>query len=205
MKNNLWIFGDSLSVGYNPFNTNGYLFPTDNWWSNILAHKLNFECINPSGVGNSNYQIRHKFYENFGDIKENDIVIFQFTFENRINFEPGNISIENIKNLNLDDIIINEWNYKWNIFYPKIIKWLNDKNVKVLFWSSENNVPNNILNENWIELPAGKYGVWENWLNVTDSLWIKNEDGRVDKHFNQYGHKLFADFIYLKIKSIYLL
>ena len=192
MKHKLWVFGDSLSVGYNPFNTNGYLYPKPNWWSNILADKLNMESENPSGVGNSNYQIRHKLYESFGDIKENDIIIFQFTFHNRINLEPGNIQIENVSNLNVDDILQNEWNYKWNTFYPKIINWCRERNIKCLFWSSENDIPNHIIDKHWITSPNGGYGVWENWLNI-------------DKHFNITAHNQFAEHIFKKINKDYTL
>lgn len=200
MKNKLWVFGDSLSVGYNPFNTNGYLYDKSNWWCNILADKLNIECVNPSGVGNSNYQIRHKFYEVFGDIKENDIVIFQFTFHNRINLEPGNIQIDSVLNVNIDDILQNEWNYKWNTFYPKVTKWMDERHIKYLFWSSENDIPNHIISKHWISSPNGGYGVWESWLNVDDVLWIKTDDGKIDKHFNLSAHSLFAEHILKKIQ-----
>ena len=200
--NKLWVFGDSLSVGYNPFNTNGYLYPKSNWWSNILADKLNMECINPSGVGNSNSQIRQKFYENFGDIQSGDLVIFQFTFRHRIKFEPGNIDLDMMDELiNPDNILRDEWNQNWNVFYPRIRRWLRERNINYFFWSSENDIPQMYIDERWIESPNGGYGIWENWLNLDNRLWIENEDGRVDKHFNLYAHTEFAEHIFKKINK----
>lgn len=200
--NKLWVFGDSLSVGYNPFDNNTYLFPKENWWSTILADKLGMECENPSGVGNANTQIRQKFYENFGDIQSGDLVIFQFTFRNRIKFEPGNIDLDMMNGLvDPDNILRDEWNQMWNVFYPRIRRWLKERNINYLFWSSENYVPQMYIDEHWIESPDGGYGIWENWLNINESLWI-TDNGRIDRHFNEIGHQLFSEHIYKKINTI---
>ena len=142
MKNKLWIFGDSLSTGYNPFLTENYLYPTEITWPYLLAKDLNLQLNNIAGVGDSNFQIRKKFYENFGDFKNGDFIVFQYTFKNRIKFEPGNIPIEHINYTNdIDSLIMDDYNVMWHDFYPKVIRWLKEKNINFIFWSTESNLP----------------------------------------------------------------
>jgi hypothetical protein len=110
----------------------------------------------------------------------------KYSFRTRIKFEPGNIDLDMMDGLvDPDNILRDEWNQMWNVFYPRIRRWFNERNIKYLFWSSENNVPDIYIDDYWIESPNGGYGIWESWLNVNESLWIKNDDGRIDKRLHE--------------------
>ncbi len=56
------------------------------------------------------------------------------------------------------------------------------------------------LDEHWIESPNGGYGIWESWLNINETLWI-NDNGKIDRHFNEIGHELFSEHIFEKINK----
>lgn len=77
--NNIWIFGCSFSSGYLEVDR-------ENSYGNLLSKELNLGIKNLASAGDSNDIIFNKLVNNLKDIKENDIIIYQFTNFNRIGF-----------------------------------------------------------------------------------------------------------------------
>lgn len=201
MKNKLWVFGDSLSTGYNSFVPN-CLYPKEFWWSSILAEKLNLESINTAGSGNDRFQILVKWLTNWNDISENDIVIYQIGFKDRYNLQPLNINaldlpFELLKDKNLENYYFGE--YGFNLFEKVVLNW--GKKLNLYFWNVYENWQEYDKCPNKLVSPNGDKSLWENYLWKDNSLWIYNDEGFEDRHFNKDGHQLIANSFYEQIKK----
>ena len=80
MKNNLIIFGDSFSTH---FTTNNSVVLEESW-PVLLSKKLNLNLINNALPGASNGEITNEIFKKYDDIKDDDIVILEIGFFNRI-------------------------------------------------------------------------------------------------------------------------
>lgn len=208
----LWIFGDSLSVGFNSFIPNK-LYDKRDWWSTHLGNKLGCdEVINTAGAGNDRLQILHKWLTNWNDIDSNDIVIYQIGFKDRYNLQPLNINALDIADYifeqkgngtnDINSILENHWSgaeWGYELFNKVVLNWGKDKQIyfwnMTEDWQEYKNLPNKLHS------PNGSSSVWEGWLNQDDKLWIWHRDGWHDKHFNQEAHIKLAESFYKQING----
>ena len=75
----IWTFGCSFSSGY-------LEVPQEMSYSNLLGKEIRCDVKNNSKPGNCNEKIYHDLTSNINNIKENDIIIYQFSSFNRIGF-----------------------------------------------------------------------------------------------------------------------
>ena len=105
LKECIWCFGDSFTVGIGS--------PIEHTWVNVLQLRLNQRCVNISMDGASNQWIARKVIEVLKIIKPKLIVI-QWSFIHRGESESVNLTDENrridvVKNLNVDELKINNY------------------------------------------------------------------------------------------------
>jgi hypothetical protein len=90
MKNTLYVFGCSFSEIFTKDNYESYYNYKNKklpkTWSEILAKNLNLNLKNYAKGGNCNEVILQSFAQNLNSFKENDIVIFQWSFPERFSW-----------------------------------------------------------------------------------------------------------------------
>jgi hypothetical protein len=74
---NLWIFGCSFSSGY-------LKIPREKSYGNLIASELGYNIMNLANAGRSNDMLFYELMCNINNIKEDDIIIFQFSSFDRI-------------------------------------------------------------------------------------------------------------------------
>ena len=77
--NTIWVFGCSFSSGHSGV-------PQESTYGNLLAKELNYNIKNLSSAGASNDILFYRFNQNLNNLKDGDIVLYQFTGFNRIGF-----------------------------------------------------------------------------------------------------------------------
>lgn len=209
-KNNLWVFGDSFSMPFDMAMHNTFFKKYLNklniekidMWGDMLSSKLNLDLINTAVGGSDNYTIFQKFCENCHNIKENDVVIinwsrierFRISLSDKPNFRtvlPMKTHESFYKDIiftetDLNKILIDRDNY---IFQNEINMWasfINEfcklKNVKILFWGICEHQPYFFLHygKEFVKKQGG-------WKILHDFPELD------DHHFSINGHILFTN------------
>jgi len=162
--NSIWCFGDSFTAGHGctpEFEyCQNYKKDKDNLWCNHLGNLLNMNVINNGKNGCSNDIIFDLMLENFNNIKPNDIVIIGKTFSYRYDIPSLNIKNEWVP---AHDVIYHKEKYNeeqyqtilnFSYHFAKdkkyknrqnnrinfLISLLNEKNIKTLLWSVEEDI-----------------------------------------------------------------
>lgn len=200
-QKNIWVFGDSFSVPFERIKNDHPYVPYKGYcpkiFSEILCDNLNYNLMDNSHGGSSNYDIFHTFIKCVENINDGDIIIFGWTQIIRfriasIRNDFYNVIIavaEQMKQLidiptkSLEDITFNRSNnsiyYDELCDYIKIIKQ-SKPNCKILHWTWVEPVFNDKIENNFYNLliPFKKYQT------------VKEEtNGDVeDFHYGESGH-----------------
>jgi hypothetical protein len=197
LKPKLFVFGDSFTQSFTDH------FSTNNDWStkyknfktytpknfaDLLSENLDIKCINNGKGGCSNYNIFDTFLENFKSIKDNDIVIFNWTSESRfrisddvnqfIDITPFNphppqnkyVSKKSTEEIGKNRVTNNIW-WKEIINFIEIIQELLPK-VKILHWTwvdPRNDYQDDLWNDEMINDDKNCIDIG-NWEDVDDEL-----------------------------------
>jgi hypothetical protein len=203
--NTIHTFGDSFTFGHGCVENctfNGYYAyknDNDDIWPNHLAKRLEMNIINYGKTAFCNEQIFDSILKNFDSIKENDIVIIEKTYHNRLSVPNDSrwvsaLSIDYTSNL--------YWKNKLKNFFSKeevetLINFQYYFSPKKLYEKRNNdrfNFIKKILVDNikvkdciiW-DMPK-VYDSFESIKTATNSEFI-------DFHFSFKGHKQFAEYI----------
>ena len=199
----IWVFGDSFSVNFEDFgkgnfksidnylDSKGYIPKT---YSQLLAEELNEDITNLSMIGSDNSLIILRIMENYNKIKENDIVLINWTAIERfkiayVNNWASSLTFNSkILSRNVyDEIAL----LRANILYIKeqltFIKFVEEifKTQKLFQWT------------------------WQTIFltdKFMDSTILKETNDKIDDiHYGEYGHKLLYNHISneLKIKRTF--
>jgi hypothetical protein len=189
----IWIFGDSFSANFDYFkkgnyksideylNYKGYIPKT---YSQLLAEELNEEITNLSRIGSDNSLIILRIMENYSKIKENDIVLinwtsierFKIVFEN--DWVPSLTYNTNVLSINVyDEISL----LRQHVLYIKeqltFIKFVEEifKTQRVFQWTWQT-----IFNT-------------DKFMNYTI---LKETNNKIDDtHYGEDGHKFLYNYI----------
>lgn len=208
MKNKLWVFGCSFGTGFNQPGKD-----VDYNWPFLLSEKLNLHLNNFASPGLGNWENILKFVDVRDDISENDYIIFQFTFFDRINFFPH---IRHVKTFseyfsknNYEEFaqVNKDVNFEW--FKKHILNWSQKRKIKLYCITAEGQFSSdfdryaNIIN--FIPAPNHSYknpnySFYTGWQDDNEETWIKL-DNDYDKHFNKLGHDIMANNILTHIND----
>ncbi len=179
-QKNLWVFGDSFSVPYKRIENEHPYVPYKGYcpkiFSNIISEKLNFNLMDCSHGGSSNYDIFHNYIKKLDEIKDGDTIIFGWTqvirfriASKRNDFYDVIIAVvEHMKDLidvpskSLFDITLNRSNnsiyFDELCDYIKIIKQ-SKPNCKILHWTWVEPLFKDLFENNFYDLliPYRKY------------------------------------------------
>lgn len=211
--NNLVVFGDSFSTNF----TNDKSVKIEESWPVLLSQKLNLNLINKALPGASNGEITNEVFKEYNDIKDNDIVILEIGFFNRIleqfsgttfmlgyddhRFDDLDFKFYTRKSLNLDMYIKQDL-----IKFEFICEYLKKRNIKFLIWCidgvldvKEQPHSYNQLNyslyknfsENFVHFNK-KFSLMDEIIEKYPKFWVNNSD----KHFNKLGHEFFFLYLY---------
>jgi hypothetical protein len=211
MKNNLWVFGDSLSAKYSNSYTNPWGADYIKWkgyepkiYGDIIAEKYNLIHINRAMPGSDNYSIFESICKEVDNIAKDDIIIVGWTELARFRLIAGDGLWKRL--------LLNKKEHKGK-------RRINESFVHVTNDMIDELLANRTLNqslineiENWMKLLKKLYGsniIFWNWkqdgqlqfLNcVTPAQWpgsIRNEtDGEIDDgHYSEEAHKILADLL----------
>jgi S-adenosylmethionine:tRNA-ribosyltransferase-isomerase (queuine synthetase) len=203
---NLWVFGDSFSVPFKRIENEHPYVPYKGYcpkiFSNIISEKLNFNLMDCSHGGSSNYDIFHNYIKNLDKIKDGDIIIFGWTQVIRFRIASKHNDfydviiavVEHMKDLidvpskSLFDITLNRSNntiyFDELCDYIKIIKQ-SKPNCKILQWTWVEPLFKDLFENNFYDLliPYKKYKT------------VKEEtNGDVDDfHYGEHAHAELAE------------
>jgi lysophospholipase L1-like esterase len=204
---NLFAFGCSLTYGQSLSDcwTNKKIpygpVPSKQAWPQLLADKLNLNCINLSAPGASNKQILNQIDEVVDKISVNDVVFVKWTFHDRW-------GVKDLAHKKQWRQIVRphvEW-YKWikMFFTNEDAYWINSILIDYTsYLFKERNIKHYYLYTDK-ELPS--------MLKCKISRFVK--DGSInlirydyppaldDSHPGQEAHKVFAETIYKNIKDL---
>ncbi len=210
--NTLWTFGDSFTDFFKPPQNSGnhWRHKYIEWkgyipkvYGEIISEKLNMDFINKGKGGCDNNHIFEEFCEVSKLIKENDIVIFGWTNQQRIRLATKN----------------NKWGFfnpekkTNNGFFAHIplseFDFISESTIQEMLINKESTLYLKELN-NWIKLinlalkniKTIHWG-WDEKINNTSAIYIKGYEtiktetnGMVDDgHWCEDGHIKFADFL----------
>ena len=202
----LWTFGDSFSCSLtldhkwikNYTDFKGY---QPKIYSELISDELGIELRNYAKTGDSNYGIFEEFLKHVEDIKQDDVVIIQFSSVYRFRLVNKNDEFESIaghwndqyKNFNespltIQEIGINRLSKKYLTEidnWIKIVKLLLPNN-KILFWSPFEETTGNVNMLPFYQL-----------TNITE----ETNNMVNDHHYGEIGHKHMADYIVLKLEN----
>jgi hypothetical protein len=209
---NLVIFGDSFSTNFT--HKNDVL--ENESWPYLLSDKLNLNLLNYAMIGACNGEIINRFFKEYQNIKNGDIVIFEIGFYNRIldpfqnttvaigydkRFSKIEMDFFEYKVLNLGEYIKQDLIKMEFIFdYLKSIGvefyiWCIDKDLSLekeknayehFFYSLRHKFSNNIIKYN------EKFSFFEEFVNKNPKYWSADSD----KHLNKLGHNDFFLYLY---------
>lgn len=197
-KNKLHVFGDSFSQTFKShkesnsswfLNYYNHTNEVPENFSEILSNHLNYELVNHSIGGSSNYTIFDTFLKNVDMINENDIIIFGWTAINRFRIASNTNNFidilpftsnpkqnDDVSLITTHEIAINRDSYSiwWKEIenFVKIIKLIL-KNNQIYHWTWESpktNVSYNIWSEDSMERKIVM--IAETWKNV--DMDVKN-------------------------------
>jgi hypothetical protein len=199
----IWYFGDSSTEDYNlKFNwvknyidwKKGYIPPH---WTKLLANKMNLSYKNFGKNGLDNYSILDSIIEQMNNIKDEDMIIINWTSPIRYRVANGNKfysitveridkTIENISIQSLQEFALNRESTLW---IDEVINWMKllkklFLNNKIIFWTP------------FIEYNNVK-GIFRTSL-MRKNLTINEETNGVicDYHMGENGCKEFTELIY---------
>jgi hypothetical protein len=231
---NLWIFGCSFSQpffeymhpnnedsGYNKYKKyHDGKFPLT--WSELLAKKIGFQLKNCAKGGSCNYRIINRFNKFCHEIQEDDIVIIQWTLNERFWVENYGELVEvsalaHCKKPDFTDNSLEEW-----FVHRNKKSWVNEiydfqlmmdnmarlGKFNIFYWSADDQIINS---ENHEFKSNPKYlmnfatGSVIEYLNnkYNGQLTIEAEtNGEVsDVHYGVKGQQLLCDLIYDDLKN----
>jgi hypothetical protein len=194
----IWVFGDSFSANFDDY-VKGNFKAIDNYldykgyvpktYSQLLADELNEDIINLSRIGSDNSLILLKIMENYSKIKENDIVLinwtsierFKIVFEN--NWTPNLTFNTKILSRNVyDEISL----LRQHVLYIKeqltFIKFVEEifKTQKVFQWT-------------WSTIV-----MMDKFIDYTI---LKETNDKIDDiHYGEYGHKFLYNYVSNELK-----
>lgn len=210
--NTLHIFGDSFSTH---FTTDGSV-KIEESWPQLLSNKLGLELNNHSLIGCCNGEIINRFFKDYDDIKDGDVVIVGIGFYHRIldHFKNTTIhlgddsrfnEIENkffeFKSLDMDEYIRQDL-----IKFEFITHYLLNRDVKFYIWTLDGQInpdtekyaysqfiqsfrdkyPKAMITFN------GRYSLMDEIIENNSSFWVTKSD----KHLNKIGHEFFFQYLY---------
>jgi hypothetical protein len=196
MSNKLWIFGDSFSETFdqgnaahnwktNYINFKGY---KPKVFSEIVAEKLNLECINTNlnGDASDNPTILSRIIENIDNVNDGDVISVGWTTETRfriVNFEHNDWNIinpispvldfPNISPRTFEEIGVNRTH---SLYFNELCDWA--KLVNRLF------IKNKVIQWTWAIPRVMKF---HSISDDTNGL-LK------DNHWSERGHQEFAEW-----------
>ncbi len=210
---NLIVFGDSFSTH---FTTNNSVLLEESW-PVLLSEKLNLNLINNALPGACNGEITNEIFKKYNDINDNDIVIIEIGFFNRIleqfsgttfmlgynddRFDELDFNFYSRKILNMDSYIMQDF-----IKFEFICEYLKRRNIKFLVWCIDDIVDPkdnpkahnrffkyfyDKFNANFIKFNR-EFGLMTNIVEKNPQFWVNNSD----KHFNKLGHEYFFLYLY---------
>jgi len=209
--NTIHTFGDSFTFGHGCVEhcsfTEYYKYKEDDddIWPNLLSKKIEMNVSNYGKNAFCNEQIFDSIIKNFDLIKENDIVIIEKTYHNRLSV-PNNS--EWISALSIDYTIEETWRNKLEKVFSKeevetLINFQYYFSIKKLYEKRNNDrfnflkkiLVNNIKVQDCIIWDMPKiYTSFESIKTATDNKFI-------DFHFSFKGHKQFAEYMENVIKK----
>ena len=216
MKNNLIIFGDSFSTNFTHKNE----VNESESWPSLLAEKLDMNLLNYAMIGACNGEIINRFFNEYKNIKKDDIVIFEIGFYNRVldPFQNTTVSIGydtrfsklemdffEYKALNLDEYIKQDLVKMEFIFH-----YLESIGVKFYIWCIDRNLDiekEKVAYQHFYYIIRDRF--YENIIKYNDEFSIFDEfveknpkywSSISDKHFNNLGHNDFFLYLYQYIQ-----
>lgn len=227
--NNLFICGCSFSEGFNDIHPNyveykkylGGTLPKS--WSELLSESLNLKHFNVAKGAVGNEQIFHQFCGIVDEMKENDILILQWTYRFRYRWasEDGK-SWMHMGPGKIDELVMNKHTHENNVInrenklyidvvlkdYMKIIDTICEyKKVKVFYWSAGDLFEDNPFKDKKYMLSdvLSKYfdgdlrHYMENIINDKTNITKETEGKVIDGHNGKIGHeiqyKLFYEYL----------
>ncbi len=211
--NNLVVFGDSFSTHF----SNNNSVKIEESWPILLSEKLNLNLINNALPGACNGEITNEIFKKYDDINNDDIVIIEIGFFNRIleqfsgttimlpydtnRFDELDCKFYSRKILDLDEYIKQDL-----IRYEFICEYLEKRNINFLIWCVDDMVEPkdnpkahnrffkyfyNKFSTNFIKFNE-EFGLMTNVVEKNPNFWIDKSD----KHFNKLGHEYFFLYLY---------
>jgi hypothetical protein len=219
---NLWVFGSSLCLPFNLDNT------TDGW-AEILASKLEFNCINLAEPGTDNFFIYQCYLNHKKNIKTDDLLIIAWSHYSRKSFELDQ------DNLQQQAVLNNSLVYQTGS--RKFIRNNNTVNQNIQSWlTMAPKKTNSSYYNNWFDNYYSEYEQKCNFQSYLDSVRLHNTCNylpvyfskesvadvdtsestnaefivdyilennlcisNTDAHLSKIGHQLWADYLYNKI------
>lgn len=213
---NLIIFGGSFSTH---FSTNNSVNLNESW-PILLSEKLNLNLKNYALCGACNSEVINTFFINYKEIDQNDIVLIDIGYFERIYDQFNNTTINFDDDLHhIDEIDINFYKrkilncdkYIFNdlLKYDFICEYLTQRKIQFYIWCIDGNLNSvkdyrsyNQLN-NIYQKYINNFILFNNKFSMMDELVQKNPDFWVkdsDKHFNKNGHTYFYNLLLNKLK-----
>lgn len=223
MKNKLWTFGcsfteslksmmkEDLELGYQSTFTEYYNYLNGKFppmWSELLSSDLNLELENRGKGGSSNYSIFSEFIKNLPNLKQNDLVIIQWSSLLRfrvvndanyfIDILPSNVSDEGHQKYFpfMENREKKLW-YSEVIEYTQLItEYLKLKKVNFIFWSMDEYLYHNLnkdIAEFFVQAQINgglSIGHYEYMTTKSNKITIKEETNYQvdDEHFGKDGN-----------------
>lgn len=246
MENSLWTLGCSFTENLksmeerdSQFNLNSYFTKYKKYlggmlpscWPELLSNKLDYKIENRGLGATSNYDIFYSFCDIVSDLKENDIVILQWTSLYRFLLahpnphHPHLMTIlprekyEEFEQKFIDTILVNRSNTIWIeelIHFSKIINEIcKEKNVHLFYWTYDDIIVS-YMQKNWIEFPYDKFiktnnhhlstycdlfGYLDEKCNNKHTIHAETNGEIPDAHLGQFGHHAQSQLFYSYIKE----
>jgi len=205
----LWVFGCSFATGFNQEGND-----LNYHWPLLLSEKLNCELVNFGSPGLCNWDNILKFIDVRDEMNSEDVVVFEFTFFDRINLYPHIAHIKEFKeyfaknDYNKFAQKNKDVNFDW--FKKHILTYCKNKNIKLYCITAEGQYSIdfdryfNIIN--FIPAPNHSnknpnYSFYTGWQDDNEETWIHYANKTYDKHFNRLGHEIMANNIFTHIDS----
>ena len=204
--NTIHTFGNSFTFGHGCVDNCNfkayyvYKKKDDDIWPNHLAKKLGMNVINYGKNAFCNEQIFDSILRNFDSIKENDIVIIEKTYHNRLSVPTDSEWISALSYIEIIDDIW--WKLKLERFFSKeeietLINFQYHFSIKKLY-EKRNNDRFNFFKKILLETIKVKDCIVWDMPKIYDSFEsVKTAtNGEIfDEHFSFKGHKQFAEYM----------
>lgn len=174
--------------------------PSKHAWTQLLADKLKYECVNLSAPGSGNFQILIEILKT--NYQKDDLVIIAFSYFTRYDFYKMTDKIDRGINVNYEGS-----EHKQHILAELGIKYLEEKT----FWSNWLAIQHcelflnskNIKNYSFMGIPIGAREEKPELINlknfIYDMPFFLKDKALDNEHPGLESHKLLAENIYDKI------